>query len=164
MAESAQRPAKPPPGWHTALDNRHGFSIARPPGWESSGPSRSVLYRSPDHLVAVSISVDRTPAAFTGSPASFARQTLRALPGYERRLEPSPPHPISATPLHGALVTAPGVTKQGTVRQEVEVAVLRRDHLVNYTAVIAANATATPGQEIAAARVMVASLRDLPVA
>ncbi len=160
--ESAQKPAGHFAGWKTRLDNAHGFSIAVPPGWRPAGARQTVLYRSPDHLVAVSISVDRTSDAFTSPPASFARQTLLALPGYEHRLAPSPPHPISATPLDGALVTASGVTRSG-VRQEVEVAALRRDHLVNYTAVIAANAGSTPPEEIAAARVMVASLRDLPL-
>lgn len=160
--ESAQPPAKHPSGWKTVLDNDHGFSIAVPPGWSAGGRRGTMLYRSPDHLVAVSLSVDRTSGAFRTSPASFARQTLRALSGYKGKLVPSASHPIAGIPLDGVLVTATGESKDG-VRQEVEVAVLRRDHLVNYTAVIAANAGSTPPEEIAAARVMVASLRDLPI-
>jgi hypothetical protein len=60
-------------------------------------------------------------------------------------------------------VSAKGITKNGGVRQRVEVAVLRRDRQVNYTAVIAANADATPPDELAAALQMVASLRDHPL-
>jgi hypothetical protein len=161
--ESAQPPAKPPAGWKTVRDNTHGFSISVPPGWKQEGNGGSVLYRSPDHLVALSISVDRTGEAFAVPVARFAQQTIEAIPGYDGKLKPSPAHPITATPLDGALVTASGTTKKGGFHQEVEVAVVRRDHLVNYTGVIAANATSTPPDEIAAGRVMVASIRDQPI-
>ncbi len=161
-AETPQKPAKPPGGWHRRFDRTHGYSISVPPGWATHSGGSASLYRSPDGLVAVSVSVDRTPGAFRVSPAAFARRTLRALKGYRRKLEPGPAHDISHTPLDAAIAGATGVTKKGGVREEVEAAVLRRDHLVNYTAVIVANGAAPP-QELADARVFAASIRDQPL-
>jgi hypothetical protein len=164
VAEIAQQPAKPPPRWRVKLDHAHGFSIAVPPGWAVVDNGGAVLFRSPDHLVAVSLSVDRTPAAFAGPPAEFARQTLAALPGYESPLRPGPPRRITGTPLKAIAVGSSGVASAGGVRQNVEVAVLRRDGLVNYTAVTAANSKATPAVDSAQANRILKTIRDLPIA
>ena len=164
VVETAQQPAKPPPGWRLKLDHGHGFSIAVPPGWAAIEHGGAVLFRSPDHLIAVSLSVDRTSAAFTSPPAEFARQTLAALPGYESPLRPGPPKRITGTPLQAIAVGSSGVASAGAVRQDVEVAVLRHDGLVNYTAVIAANAKSTPAAERAQANLILTTIRDLPIA
>jgi hypothetical protein len=161
VVETAQQPAKALPGWKGRLDHTHGFSIALPPGWTAIENGDAVLFRSPDHLVAVSLSVDRTEPAFSSPPAEFARQTLAALPGYRSPLQPGPPRRIAGTPLQGVGVRSSGVA--GAVRQNVEVAVLRRDRLVNYTAVIAANAKATPTAELALADRMLKTIRDFPI-
>jgi hypothetical protein len=164
IVETAQQPANLPPGWSRHLDNAHGFSLAVPPDWEKSDLGDSVLFRSPDHLVALSLSVDRTPAAFQSPPAEFARQTLAALSGYRSELKPGPPRAIGGTPLQGVVVESRGVTVAGSIAQDVQVAVLRRDRLVNYTAVIAANAKSTPAPEGAQAARMLRTVRDLPIA
>lgn len=162
--ETAQKPAKLPYAWTRQLNNEHGFSIGVPPGWRSSDEGNAVLYRSPDQLVALTLSVDRTTEAFDASVDEFARQTLTALEGYEGKLVPSPPRRLGGTPLETALVSSSGVASESGVRQDVEVAVLRRDHLVNYTAVIAANARSTPPAELELAAQILKTLRDLPIA
>ena len=164
VPETAQPPAAVPAGWVRKLDNEHGFSIAVPPGWQKSTRGDATLFRSPDHLVAVTLSVDRTSGAFATPVDEFARRTLVALPGYKGKLIPSPPKRIAGTPLDTAVVSSVGEAAASGVRQDISVAVLRRDHFVNYTAVIAANAAATPAAELALARQMLATLRDLPIA
>ena len=163
VAESAQQPATPPAGWRTMLNHLHGFSIAVPPGWSVEESGDAVLIRSPDHLVAVSLSVDRTPQAFSSPPAAFARQAIQALPGYDNPLRPGPLRAISGTPLRAIETSSSGVASAGSVRQDIELAVLRRDHLVNYTAVIAANAGSAPAAERALASRMLTTIRNLPI-
>jgi hypothetical protein len=163
VVESAQAPAKLPPGWRRHLDNSHGFSMGLPPGWALNDNGDSILLRSPDHLVALSLSVDRTADAFASPPPAFARQTLVALPGYEDKLVPGPPQKLTGTPLEASIVRSRGVTSKEGVHQDVEVAVLRRDTLVNYTGVIAANAASTPAPELGDARRILQTIRDLPI-
>jgi hypothetical protein len=162
--ETAQKPAKLPYAWTRKLNNEHGFSIGVPPGWSASDAGNSVLYRSPDRLVALTLSVDRTTEAFDVPVDEFARQTLTALGGYDGKLVPSPPRKLGGTPLETALVSSTGTAAESGVRQDVEVAVLRRDHVVNYTAVIAANAKSTPPAELELAAQILKTLRDLPIA
>lgn len=159
--ETAQRPARVPQGWTRELNRDHGFSIALPPGWKPAPGRAVVLYRSPDRLVALSLSVDRTEEAFTSPPAEFARQALSALRGYRGPLLPGPPRRVAGTPLNGIAIDSAGVTSVG-VHEDLELAVLRRDHLVNYTAVIAAN-TKAPPTEPALARRVLTTVRDLPI-
>jgi len=63
LTETAQEFPKLPPGWNAHRDRAIGYAIAVPPGWERSGHAGKVLFRSPDHLVAVTLAVDRNPNA-----------------------------------------------------------------------------------------------------
>src|SRR5688572_20394655 len=49
-----------PPDWKPYVNRQVGFAIGRPPGWRAEHRGGSTLLRSPDRLVAVSISADRT--------------------------------------------------------------------------------------------------------
>ena len=162
VAETPQRPAQIPKSWKPYTDRGRGFSMGVPAGWKLNGRGASVLLRSPDRLVALSLSADRNDAAFGMPPDKFARRALSSLAGYKQRLKAGPPRPIGATPLDTAAVRAEGVAKGSGVPQKVEFVVLRRDHLVNFTSVIAANAKQTPGAEIDLARRILRSVRDEP--
>lgn len=162
VVATPQTPANVPKSWKREVDKRRGFSVGVPPGWQLKAMGDAVLFRSPDRLVAVSLSADRHEAAFGTQPIQFARRALASLSGYRRQLTGGSPRPIGATPLDSAAVRAQGVAKESGVRQKVEFVVLRRDHLVNFTAVIAANAEQTPGSEIDLARRILSSVRDHP--
>ncbi len=162
VAETPQKPAHIPKSWRREVDRRRGFSVGVPPGWKLTQRGASVLFRSPDHLLAMSLSADRNEAAFGMAPAQFARRALASLPGYRQRLKAGQPRPIGATPLQTAAVRAEGTAKGSGVRQKVEFVVLRRDRQVNFTAVVAANAKQTPGAEIDLARRVLRSVRDEP--
>ncbi len=162
VAATPQAPAEIPRSWRREIDTKHGFSAGVPPHWQLVGKGRSVLFRSPDRLVALSLAVDRNEAAFGTPPVQFARRALASLSGYRGSLIAGPPRPIGATPLATAAVRAQGVAKGTGVRQKVEFVVLRRDHLVNFTAVIAANAKQAPRDDIDVARRILRSVRDHP--
>ncbi len=159
---SPQKPAEIPKSWTRMVNAIQGFSIGVPPHWRHSGNGGSVLFRSPDRLVAVSLGTERRAAAFVMPPGEFARRGIAALRGYRQPLEPGPTRVIGGTPFTTAAVRAEGVASSNGVRQKVEFAVLRRDHSVNFTAVTAANAKDTPHHELEIARRMVRTLRDHP--
>src|SRR4051794_27552165 len=84
--EPAQAPASLPAHWHRQLDLQSGLSIGIPPRWKAHHPRRALLVSSPDRLVAVSVTADRTADARAIPLDGFARTVLAALPGYRRPL------------------------------------------------------------------------------
>jgi hypothetical protein len=157
-----QKPASIPRSWKRKVNAVQGFSIGMPRDWTHSGHGTSVLFRSPDRLVALSLGTRRGVAAFALPPGEFARRGIAALRGYRHPLKPGPTRVIGGTPFVTASVRSEGVARSNGVRQKVEFAVLRRDHAVNFTAVTAANAKDTPHHELEVARHMVRTLRDHP--
>jgi hypothetical protein len=162
--ETAQRLPKLPPGWKGRRDRQLGYAIGIPPGWEVKSSAERVLLRSPDHLVAVTITPDRNPDALEIPLDDSATRALAAVPGYAEPLEPSAPRPFRGTPLDAAQTSAKGTAKSSGVKQDATVVVLRRDDLVNYTVLIAANASRAAARiDRSVALRMVRTLRDQPV-
>ncbi len=160
--ETAQRLPELPAGWKSRRDPRLGYAIGVPDGWQVSGRSRRVLLRSPDHLVAVTLTADRNPRTFRLPLDRFAAQALGALPGFKVPLEPSKPKPFGGTPLQAVSTTATGA-QAGGLKERATLIVLRRDRVVNYTVAILENAE-QPGAALdrAVALRMVRTLRDVP--
>jgi hypothetical protein len=160
--ETAQKLPKLPAGWKGHRDTKIGYAIGLPTGWQVSSRSRRVLLRPPDHLVAVTLTADRSPRTFRLPLDRFAQQALGALPGFTVPLEPSKPKPFKGTPLQGVSTTASGA-QAGGLKERATLIVLRRDHLVNYTVAILENAE-QPGSPLdrAVALRMVQTLRDVP--
>ena len=158
-----QQPAKLPAGWHRRFDVQAGFSLGVPPGWRAQDHAGSTLIRSPDHLVAVSIAADRTGDALAVPAEQFAPRVLAALPGYRPTLDPGPARPFGGTPLDASSADASGTQVSSGVEQRVTAVVLRRDDYVNYTVVVAANATPSSQAERDEALAMVRTLRDYPI-
>src|SRR3954452_13762034 len=75
-AETAQKLPKLPPGWKAHRDRSVGYAIGLPTGWQVSGHGSRVLFRPPDHLVAVTLTADRRPGAVRLSLKRFAAQAL----------------------------------------------------------------------------------------
>jgi hypothetical protein len=160
--ETAQDLPKLPPGWKAHRDRSVGYAIGVPTGWQVSGHGSRVLFRPPDHLVAVTLTADRSPGAFRLSLKRFAAQALGALPGFKVPLEPGKPEPFRSTPFQAVETTASGM-QAGGLKERATLVVLRRDRLVNYTVAVLENAE-QPGSELdrAVALRMVQTLRDLP--
>ena len=160
--ETAQKLPKLPAGWKARRDRSIGYAIGVPTGWQVTGQDERVLFRSPDHLVAVTLTADRGQGAFDVPLDRFAEQALGALPGFKAPLEPGRPKPFRGTPLKAVKATASG-TQAGGLEERATLVVLRRDRLVNYTVAVLENAE-HPGSELdrAVALRMVETLRDLP--
>ena len=161
--ETAQKLPKLPPGWKPHRDTKIGYAIGVPTGWQVDGHRRSALIRSPDHLVAVTLTADRDPRAFALPSDRFASQALGALPGFKVPLNPSKPGPFKGTPLKAVETSATGA-QTGGLKERATLVVLRRDHVVNYTIAVLENAE-HPGSELdrAVALQMIRTLRDQPV-
>ncbi len=79
--ETVDSPAKLPDGWKTVVNKQAGFSIGLPPGWSvkpTEGAQGSVL-SSPDELIAMTITADRTSGALELPLEDFATRTAQAL-------------------------------------------------------------------------------------
>ena len=161
--ETAQKLPKLPPGWRAHRDREVGYAIGLPPGWETAGHRRSVLFRSPDHLVAVTLTANRDPGVFQVPPEKFAAQALGGLPGFRVPLNAGKVTPFRGTPLKAVQTSASG-SQAGGLKENATLLVLRRDQLVNYTAAVLANAE-QPGSSVdrAVALRMIQTLRDQPV-
>ena len=160
--ETAQKLPKLPAGWKPHTGRAMGYTIGVPTGWQVSDKSRRALFRSPDHLVAMTLTADRDPRTFRIPLERFAVEALGALPGFKVPLEPSKPQPFKGTPLQAVQTSATGA-QAGGLNETATLIVLRRDRLVNYTVAVLENAE-QPGSELdrAVALRMVQTLRDVP--
>lgn len=170
------KPEKPeevsglPAGWTVERNSAQGFSLGAPPGWRSGaeclkkggGDVTVTILCSPDRLVTLSISADRTADALELGPEAFAARTMDGLGDSYDGLEAGKPKRFSAH-YPGAIVEGSGKAVGTGVPQDVSVVVLRRDHVANFTAVIAANASQPTGPAVALATQALKTLRSEPV-
>jgi hypothetical protein len=162
--EVAEKLPKLARGWKARRDTRIGYAIGVPPGWQLRQQPGRVLFRAPDHLVAVSLSVDRNGDALSLPLDEFATRTLMALPGFEKPLHPSHVSRFRGTPLEAVQAAAKGKTKRSGIEERVALIVLRRDQVVNYTAAVVENAERGYSRlDRAVALRMIRTLRDQPV-
>ena len=162
-------PPKPPPKetrdplperpreWDRFINERGGYSLLVPQGWEAKADGPRTLIRSFDRLVALSIVPDRSSGALATQIADYAANTAEGLGGFEdgfrtrgtRRFE----HRYDAVEVYGA-----GRSRDG-VDQEASVIVLRRDDVATITAVLAANAKRDARESVRIARRVVGTIR-----
>jgi hypothetical protein len=158
--ETVDKLPKLPPEWHEYVNHRAGFAIGRPPGWRAKRRGQSTLLRSPDHLVAVSISADRTAEAVEFRLADYAAQAVEALPSFEE-LSSRKPHVFEAR-YEARAVSATGESKAGVPQRLLFVAMRRKD-LVTYAVLVARNAEEKSGFYSREALRMVRTLRGRPI-
>lgn len=147
-------------GWKPYVNHRAGFAIGRPPGWRAEERGAATLLRSPDQLVAVSISADRTTDAIEFPLDEYALGAAEALTGFED-LEVEKPRPFEAR-YDAEAVAATGETKGG-VRQRLEFIAMRRGSLATYAVLIARNAEEESGFYAHEALRIVRTLRGRPI-
>jgi hypothetical protein len=137
VVETVDPLPKLPPRWKPHVNRDGGFALGVPPGWTAHSRGPRTELRSPDRLVAVSIAADRTADAVEIPLRELARRTIRTkIPGL-RRVEPRPPRPdrhrYRAVSLEAKAIAA----EEPPVRERLELVVIRRERLANYTALIA---------------------------
>ena len=162
--ETVQKLPKLPNGWNARKDKSIGYAIGVAPGWSFKSHGRRALIRSPDHLVAVTLTADRAGDALALAPGRFASRALAALPGFRARLKAGKVTSFNGTPLRAVQTSANGVTSNGRIPERATVIVLRRDQLVNYTVAVLANRKQSASRlDRSFAFRMVRTLRDQPV-
>jgi hypothetical protein len=150
-----------PPGWKVHVNQSGGFALGLPPGWKANNRGTATGVRSFDHLVAVSVTPDRTAEGLAIPIEDFAKRTLAALRGFEDELDPGPSRRFKHF-YKASEVRAAGTAETG-VREQVRLVVLRRDEIVTFTAVMAVNLkpSARPSERLAER--MLRTLRSRPV-
>lgn len=160
-----------PTGWKVVRNPQLGFEMGRPPGWpegrdclrKGADPGTATVMCSPDELVTLSVSADRTDEAFEIEAGEFAERTMTGLgDSYQDGLDPREPKPVEGH-YDGAAVTAHGTAAATGVDQNVTVVVLRRDSVANFTAVIAANADKPTDPAVKLAERALRTLRSQPL-
>jgi hypothetical protein len=116
--------------------------------------------RSPDALVAVSISADRTTEAIEFPLGGYARGAVKALP-HLKRLKIDQRRPFKAH-YKAQAVSATGETKAG-LRQRLLFVAMRRGQLVTYAVLIARNVEKDSSFYSREALRMVRTLRGRPI-
>jgi hypothetical protein len=161
--ETVHKLPKLPDAWKRYENRRGGFVVGLPPGWKASDRDRgpTSLIRSYDRLVAISISPDRTDEALGIDLDQFAARATAALPGLEGAARPSDPKPYKHR-YNAVQSTLDAKDAESGVKERVSVIVIRRDDVVTFTVVIAANADrrARPSERLA--REVVGTLRSRP--
>jgi len=168
--EKAEQVQGLPAGWTIERNPAQGFSLGAPPGWRQGTDCfakggvelPTTILCSPDKLVTLSISADRTADALELDPKEFAARTMEGLGDSYDGLQSSKPKPFKAH-YPGAIVEGTGTAAGTGVPQDVSVVVLRRDDVANFTAVIAANAGQPTGLAAGLAEDALTTLRSQPV-
>jgi hypothetical protein len=156
--ERADKLPKLAEGWKPYVDRRVGLAIGRPPGWLARTRGRSVLLRSPDRLVAISLSADRTVEAVEFPLSDFVVDAAEALPGY-RRLKVGRARPFAAK-YPARSVRATGI--EDGVRQRMLFVALRRKDVVTYPVLVARNDERSSGYYYDEGLRIVRTLRGRP--
>jgi hypothetical protein len=150
-----------PAEWKRYVNDRAGFAIGLAPGWKAERRGTSTLLRSPDHLVAVSISADRTPEALEARLEPFAAGAAKSLPGF-RNLKTRKPRRFEQR-YTGVAVPARGRARESAVRQRLLLIVLRRKGIATYPVLIARNAERSSAFYGRQAVKIVRTLRGRPI-
>ena len=157
--ETVDRLPELPTGWKPYVNRRVGFAMGMPPGWRAAHRGASTLLRSPDRLVAVSISADRTLEAVEFGLDDYVEQAAEALPRFER-LKVGHPRPFRDE-YPARAVGAAGI-KDG-VHQQLLFIALRRRGIVTYPILVARNAEKKSGYYYDEALRIVCTLRGRPL-
>lgn len=157
-AETAER-ASLPAGWQRLANFDAGITLGAPPGWQVRRRGTRTTLRSPDRLVAVTLSADRTRDAIATGAEEFARRVAASLPYRSARIG----RPRSFAHAYPAVAIAlTGRTRSG-LGQAGLVVVLERRQIVKITALVAANQSKASGRDLETARRILRTVRSRPV-
>ena len=157
--ETAEPLPKLPPGWRDYRNRAGGFVLGLAPAWTARELGTRSLIQSPEQLVAVTISADRTDDAVALAPDASAIRTLEALTTFEG-LRAGDPQPFRHR--YDAIEVEASGTANG-IRQRLSLVLLRREGFVVITALVAENAEQDARAQAATALRMLRTLRTQPV-
>jgi hypothetical protein len=149
-----------PEDWKRFVNERGGYALLLPRGWEPDRDGSRTLVRSFDRLVALSIVPDRAAESLETPIAEYARNTAAGLRGFEDGLEVKETRP-HAHRYDAVEVFGTGTSRDG-VDQRVSVIVLRREQLATITAVLAANAKPAAKESVRIAERVIDTIRTRP--
>jgi hypothetical protein len=141
--ERSDPPSKPPPGWRTVRNPRAGFTLPLPRTWSARKKKAATLIRSDDHLVSITVAADRTSGGSRADPGTFARQTIRNLPGFRGRVRRRARR-VRGSPYRSASVEGRGRVSTSKVLQRITAAVFQRRGRVTYEVLVFRNARVRP--------------------
>lgn len=145
--ETLDPPAKIPDDWQRVINRQAGFSVGIPPGWSESGTpgGQGSVITSPDELITLTITADRTRGALELPLDEFATRTAEALGsdvvGKDRfkDLFVTAAAPFKAG-YEASAVRASGKSARTGVEELILVVVARRPDLAAYVIVSRENA------------------------
>lgn len=132
--ETADPPAELPDGWDEEVNEQAGFTIGIPPGWEvePTESGQGSVITSPDQLIVMTVTADRTAGALELPLDEFATRTAEAFDsevvGEQRfkNLKVTRAVPFKDT-YDAVAVRAIGRSRDSGVRERLFVVVLRRE-------------------------------------
>jgi hypothetical protein len=149
-----------PKEWNHYVNDRGGFALLVPPGWNPKTEGPQTLVRSYDQLVAFTVAADRSAEGLETELEDYATATADDLRGFRGGFEPRGMRPIDHR-YNGVQVYGEGRSREG-VDQRASVTVLRRDKLTTITVVLAASARPAARESVRLARRSIATLRTRP--
>lgn len=146
--ETADEPAELPGGWSREVNAEAGFSVGVPPGWgfENTPSGQGSIVTSPDQLIAVTVTADRTSGALELPLDEFATRTAEAFGGEVlgargfKDLKVTRAVPFKGTPYDAVAVRAIGTSKRSGDRERLFVVVVRREGQAAYVVISRENA------------------------
>lgn len=160
--ETIEKSPDLPKGWTEHANKAVGFTIGVPPGWsvEDHGVRTELL--SPEHLAAVSVTVDRTDEVLDVPLEELASATVSAgVPGL-RQVKPGEPRPFEHR-YDAVLLGATGVGGDKNVHERLQLAVLRREGIATFTVLAAENAKNHPHFYDKQIKQIIRSVRSRPI-
>ena len=157
-----------PRGWTPEINFEGGFEIGLPPGWSADNDGVRSVYSSPDDLIAVTVSADRTPGALALPIDEFALRTSEALGGETQGPQRYEDLVVGqAVPFEheydASAVRSKGVPAGSGVPEKALVAVIKRDDHAVYVVIVRENATTSSRfADRDTIKAMIRSLRGRP--
>ena len=158
--ETAQPVPKLPAGWKVERNDAGGFALGVPPGWKAERHNAQVQLTSPDRLVVVTVTPDRSNELLEADLEELAESTgvqygeqfedfkLGKTARYEHAYD-------------GYSVQAKG--RRDGVAQEIELILLRRGEIVTFTVIVQRNERFGTGAYAPTIERIVRSIRSRPV-
>jgi hypothetical protein len=81
-AETIDKPAPPLRAGAVLINTDGGYSVGAPHGWIPEQQGGVTVLTSPDRVVTVAVTSDRTDEALAADPAAIARTAIQSLPGF----------------------------------------------------------------------------------
>lgn len=158
--ETAQPVPRLPGGWKVERNDAGGFAVGVPPGWEAKPRNAQTQLSSPDRLVAITITPDRSNELLEADLEELAESTGA---GYGEQFEDFELGEARRYKhaYDGYAVSATG--RRDGIGQDIELILLRRGEIVTFTVIVQRNEKFGTGAYAPTIDRVVRSIRSRPV-